>query len=207
MNELTSSNPSLQPIPFYDDTVFIIDHHGEPFVPVRPLCENMGLAWGAQFVKIKAKSDRLTVSIIETVAEDGKQREMVCIHLKKIFTWLNSINPEKVAPHLKEKIKLYQKECDEVLWNYWTKGVGLPDRKLANMSVVDTDELVQLYRYKAEYYRVLAENPAKRRWFSDKENSQTVEMYRLGHSFREIGQSIGRPTESIRSALRRMGEI
>lgn len=28
----------------------------------------------------------------------------------------------KVRPELRDRIRLYQNECDDALWNYWTKG-------------------------------------------------------------------------------------
>jgi hypothetical protein len=33
-----------------------------------------------------------------------------------------------VAPELRDKIIQYQEECDEVLWNYWTKGAAVRPR-------------------------------------------------------------------------------
>ncbi|MCH8622901.1 phage antirepressor N-terminal domain-containing protein [Undibacterium sp. TS12] len=40
---------------------------------------------------------------------------------EKIASWLMTISPNKVTPDLKDKIILYQNECDDVLWNHWTK--------------------------------------------------------------------------------------
>ena len=34
----------LFPVTFHGDTIFCIDYHGEPFAPMRPIVENMGLA-------------------------------------------------------------------------------------------------------------------------------------------------------------------
>jgi len=56
-----------------------------------------------------------------TVAEDGKTREMLFLPLRKIAAWLYSININKVAPELRDKITRYQNECGDVLWNYWTQ--------------------------------------------------------------------------------------
>lgn len=111
----------LFPVPFYDDTVVLVSHNDEPFVAMKPVVENMGLAWAAQTVKINEKFGSV-VSIIETTGADGKQYEMICLPLRKLPAWLYSIYPNKVAPELREKIIRYQDECDEVLWQYWTKG-------------------------------------------------------------------------------------
>lgn len=111
----------LFPVPFHEDTVVLADHGGEPHVIMKPLVENLGLIWAAQFVKLTEKFAS-TISMIETVAEDGRLREMTALPLRKLPAWLYSINPNKVAPEIAQKVVRYQEECDEVLWQYWTKG-------------------------------------------------------------------------------------
>ncbi|MDD3676522.1 phage antirepressor N-terminal domain-containing protein [Thauera propionica] len=111
----------LLPVAFHEDTVVLADHGGEPHVVMRPIVENMGLNWKSQYDKLTDKFGS-TVVIITTVAEDGRQREMISLPLRKLAAWLYSINPNKVAPSLKDKIVRYQEECDEVLWQYWTTG-------------------------------------------------------------------------------------
>ena len=111
----------LMPVPFYEDTIVLVGKDNEPLVAMKPIVQNMGLVWAAQYVKISEKFGS-TVSEIETVAEDGKLRPMTCLPLRKLPAWLYSISPNKVKPELREKIIRYQEECDEALWDYWTKG-------------------------------------------------------------------------------------
>ena len=59
------------------------------------------------------------------VAEDGKQREMTCLPLRKLPGWLMSIYPNKVRPELRDGIIAYQNECDDVLWSYWNEGIAV----------------------------------------------------------------------------------
>jgi len=109
------------PVTFRGDTLALVNHDGEPFVPMKPVVENMGLDWKTQYDKLTAKFAS-TMGIIPIVAEDGKQREMLCLPLRKFPAWLYSINPTKVKPELRDKIVQYQEECDDVLWKYWTQG-------------------------------------------------------------------------------------
>lgn len=44
---------------------------------------------------------------------------MVCLPLSRVFGWLMSVSPNKVAPELKENIITYQQECDKVLSRHW----------------------------------------------------------------------------------------
>lgn len=47
---------------------------------------------------------------------------MTCLPLRKLPAWLYSISPNKVKHELREKIIRYQEECDDVLWEHWSKG-------------------------------------------------------------------------------------
>lgn len=112
----------LSPVPFHGDTIFCIDYQNQPFTPMRPIVENMGLDWSAQAAKFRANKERWTVAMIATVAQDGIEREMLSMPVRKLPAWLNSINPKKVRVELRPKIELYQAESDDALWNYWMNG-------------------------------------------------------------------------------------
>ncbi|MBH0066233.1 phage antirepressor N-terminal domain-containing protein [Psychrobacter sp. SZ93C1] len=106
-------------VSFYDDELVVINHNGEPYVPIKPIVENMELDWKDQDRKVKVRFES-TVTILTTVAEDGKSREMICLPLRKLFGWLMTISPNKVKSEIKDKIIRYQNECDDVLWQHWT---------------------------------------------------------------------------------------
>lgn len=112
----------LSPVPFHGDTIFCINHQGQPYTPMRPIVENMGLNWASQSTKLTTNKERWSVAIIATVAQDGVEREMLSIPVRKLPAYLASINPKKVRPELRAKIELYQAESDDALWNYWMKG-------------------------------------------------------------------------------------
>ena len=109
-------------VTFHGDTIFCLDYQNQPYTPMRPIVENMGLDWSAQAAKFRANKERWTVVIITTVAQDGSEREMLCMPVRKLPAYLNSINPRKVRPELRAKIELYQAESDDALWNYWMHG-------------------------------------------------------------------------------------
>ncbi|HBP5393076.1 TPA: phage antirepressor N-terminal domain-containing protein [Pseudomonas aeruginosa] len=119
-----SAAQQLIPVPFYEDTLVLVRQANEPYVAMKPVVENMGLAWQAQHVKLAEKFGSV-ITIIVTTGADGKRYDMTCLPLKKLPAWLYSINPSKVKPELREKIVRYQNECDDALWNYWTKGCAV----------------------------------------------------------------------------------
>ena len=109
------------PVNFHGDSLAMVNHDGQPFVPMKPIAENMGLAWQVQSRKLAEKFGSV-ITIMVTTGGDGKQYEMVCLPLRKLPAWLYSINPNKVNPDIRAKVVQYQEECDDVLWRYWTTG-------------------------------------------------------------------------------------
>lgn len=116
MNESTSN--TLQPVPFHGDTIYCIDHQNQPFTPMKPIVENMGISWQGQNQKLNANKERWGIKMIFIPSQNGDQ-EMVCMPVRKLPAYLNTINPKKVSEKLREKIVRYQEESDDVLWTYW----------------------------------------------------------------------------------------
>jgi hypothetical protein len=55
---------------------------------MRRICENLGMSWARQSVKLEQQKEKFNRCDIETVAEDGKPREMVAIPTRKLALWL-----------------------------------------------------------------------------------------------------------------------
>ena len=107
-------------VPFHGNNLYVVNFNGEPYVPMKPIVEGMGLAWGAQFIKIKQRFGK-GVSEIEIPTKTGNQN-MICLALRKLAGWLHTISPNKVKPEIRDKVIQYQEECDDVLYEYWTTG-------------------------------------------------------------------------------------
>ncbi len=120
MNKNTTA--ATQVIPFRKAELLLVNHAGEPFVPMKPVVDGMGLAWSGQHEKLSSGRFQATIKEIVIVAGDGKQRAMTCLPLRKLTGWLMSISPNKVKPELRDGIIAYQNECDDVLWSYWNEG-------------------------------------------------------------------------------------
>ena len=115
-----SSHPLL-PVQFHSDTIYCVEIDGEPFTPVKPIIENLGLAWQVQARKLVNNKERWGVTMMVIPSEGGEQQTL-CMPVRKLTAFLAGINPSKVRSELRAKIKLYQEECDEVLWQYWAHG-------------------------------------------------------------------------------------
>ena len=130
---------------FLGSEIMIINHDGEPYVAMRTVVEGMGLGWGSQFIKIKQRF-KSTVMGIETVANDERNRSMLCLPLRKLFGWLMTINPNKVASHKRQTIIRYQNECDDALWQYWTTGIANREKILQEMELLKKQQAESVAR-------------------------------------------------------------
>jgi hypothetical protein len=107
--------PHIDTIDFHGDSVLATkDPDGRVFVSVRRVCEALGLAVQAQLTKLHACS-WATITMIVTVADDGKSREQAFIDLDGLPMWLATINPSKVDEALRPKLASYQREAAQVL--------------------------------------------------------------------------------------------
>lgn len=124
------SRKASQPIlvPFHGHSLFIIEHNNEPYVPMKPVVEGMGLTWQPQHEKLKANTKRWGITNIVIPSEGGRQ-SAACIPLRKLAGWLSTVNPKKVSPQIRQNIEMYQDECDDALWSYWSEGVAARARR------------------------------------------------------------------------------
>lgn len=115
----------IQAVDFHGHQLLVINHNGQPYTAMKAIVEGMGMSWQPQHEKLKSSRFQSTITEIVTVAEDGKQRAMTCLPLRKLAGWLMTIHPNKVKPEIRANVITYQNECDDALWDYWTQGVAV----------------------------------------------------------------------------------
>lgn len=134
------SSLSQMNVSFNDTLLYLVEYNNEPYTPMKPIVEGIGLDWASQFIKLKQKFEA-TIVEITIVANDGKERMMTCLPVRKLAAWLYSISPNKVRPSLRDTVIKYQAECDDVLWDYWTKGQAV--NQAHTTSVLEREQLNQ----------------------------------------------------------------
>lgn len=108
-------------VPFRSETLTLIEQDGEPFVAIKPICERLGIDPKSQRNKINADFGRWG-GVIITLPSAGGAQETLCIPISKIFGWLATISPSKVAVEARDTLTSYQNECDSVLAAYFYGG-------------------------------------------------------------------------------------
>ncbi len=99
-------------------------------VPIKPICEALGIDYASQFTKIKNDEDLSSTVVLSTiVATDRKEREMVCLPMEFIFGWLFTINPKNVKPEAQEAVRTYRMQCYHVLYEYFASYASFVNQK------------------------------------------------------------------------------
>jgi hypothetical protein len=168
-----TANTALVPleerrIDFHGDTltaVLVAESGREPtiYVPVRPLCEYLGLSWGSQrnrimrdpVLSVEAKG----VFIMNTPSASGRgggRQSMLALPLEFLHGWLFGVDASRARPELREKLTSYRRECFRVLWSAFradavlgrgprttaeARDVGLAVARQAEQQLADEDRL------------------------------------------------------------------
>ena len=129
-----------QTIFFHNANLSIVEHNGQPYVPMRPVVEGMGLDWKSQHRKLASNPRWGMVKM--TIPSSGGIQEMLCIPLRKLFGWFNSISANKVKPECKEAVIKYQEECDDVLWNHWAGKLNARHKAFDELNAIDMNDKI-----------------------------------------------------------------
>lgn len=105
--------------------IVTVNRDDDILVPVKPICEALGIDVDAQRNKLNTDEFFNSVTaIITATGADGKSREMFALPLRYVYGWLATINPGKVAPEAREAVSRYRRECYEVLYNHFTASMA-----------------------------------------------------------------------------------
>jgi len=122
---------SLMPIEertvlFYDDEIkLVIVHENDEqkaYVPVRPICEFLGVTWSPQLRRINRDPilSEIASSVTVTVTEVGQRGQMLCLPIDYLNGWLFGINANRVKENVRDRLLRYQRECYQVLAQAFT---------------------------------------------------------------------------------------
>ena len=126
-------------VDFYGDILIamLIQRVDEPepeiYVPLRPICDYLGLSWTGQLQRIK-RDEVLNealgfVRVTHTNPDDarrGGNPNVQCLPLRLLPGWLFGISADRVKPEVREKIIRYRRECYQILWNAFRHDIMPP---------------------------------------------------------------------------------
>lgn len=112
-------------IVFYDDEITVvlveIDNQQIAYVPLKPICDYLGVDWAGQFQRIQRDSilseevSGIVVTPTPLSSKFANPQEMLCLPLDFLNGWLFGINANRVKPEIRDRVLRYQKECYRIL--------------------------------------------------------------------------------------------
>ena len=137
------------------------DESNNVFVPVKPICEAIGVAFRKQHEKLQ---EHLILSPVVTLrvttGADGKNYEMVCLPQEFIYGWIFTINPRNVSEEARGNVIRYQKQCYKVLYDYF-HGKSRRQQEMINMERTLLNEKKELDETLSSLMKSVSEVKAK----------------------------------------------
>jgi hypothetical protein len=117
MSEESSLVPLVQKtVTFYDDEVTALRmEDGTVYVPIRPLCEHLGVSWPSQSNRLNRDPILSEVKGVFMVNTPGGQQQAVCLPLDYLNGWLFKMDAARVKDTVRERLLRYQRDCYKVL--------------------------------------------------------------------------------------------
>lgn len=112
---------SISMVPFHGTTIPTCLIDNKPYTAIKPICDQIGIAWNSQYERIKR--DVILNSVIRvtrTTGNDGKHYGMLMLPIEMLNGWLFTINDRRIRnAQAREAVLLYKKECYQALFHYW----------------------------------------------------------------------------------------
>jgi hypothetical protein len=105
----------------------IQDAEGNSYVPLKWLCEILGIDDQRQRWKVKHIYN-YDWKMLAVKGADGRHRKMLCLPVKQACLWFYLANPNMVRPEIKERLLEYQEESTTVLRHSMQYGFTLNPR-------------------------------------------------------------------------------
>ena len=113
---------STQTISFNNQSLITVEQNGNHYVAMKPICENIGLAWQPQVLRIKRDEVLSQGMIVMIIPTNGGNQNMICLPIEYLNGWLFGIDINRCNPEIRDTLIKYKKECYQALHDYWFNG-------------------------------------------------------------------------------------
>ena len=117
-----SNQISTQIISFNNQSLITVEQNGNHYVAMKPICENIGLAWEPQVLRIKRDEVLSQGMIVMIIPTNGGNQNMICLPIEYLNGWLFGIDINRCKPEIRDTLIKYKKECYQALHDYWFNG-------------------------------------------------------------------------------------
>jgi hypothetical protein len=138
-------------VTFYEEEILAVRiQDNSILIPVRPICELLGVDWSAQRRRINRdpvlKEEMQSVVITATDSHRTISREVLSLPLDYVSGFLFGIDANRVKPELKDRLVRYQRECYRVLSDAFQEGQLTADSGFDELLKQANEEVVEAYQ-------------------------------------------------------------
>lgn len=102
------------------NSVAILASRDDELIPIRPICQALGIDPEPQRKKIQNRKLFSSVKVlIRSTGADGKHYPMLCLPIGYALGWICTIHPDNVKEEARERLMKYQDECFRALNNHF----------------------------------------------------------------------------------------
>src|SRR4051812_32395928 len=94
----------LSTVDFHGQVLQIVDLRGRPYVPIKPICINLGIDWEGQRQRISRDSVLCEGACMIKAPSVGGEQDTLCLPLEYLNGWLFGIDERRVAPQIREPL-------------------------------------------------------------------------------------------------------
>lgn len=127
-------------------------------VAMKPMVELLGIDWPSQHKRIQRDPLLSEGMVIMTIPSERGMQETATLPIELMHGWLFTLTVSKVREDARQRILAYQRECYQVLHDYWVKGAAINPRAAPIPGAASVNDLIRLSeQVKAETNPVLRE--------------------------------------------------
>ena len=112
------------PVPGTDRPIMAAEHEGRPFVPLRPMCEALGIDVDGQRRKLD-QAEWARTELISVRDSAGRMQPAVALDADHVPMWLATIQTSRVSEQARKILVAYQREAATALRDYFYRGVAV----------------------------------------------------------------------------------
>lgn len=121
-------------------------HEGRPFVPLRPMCEALGIDVDGQRRKLD-QAEWARTELISARDSAGRVQRAIALDADHVPMWLATIQISRVSESARDLLVSYQREAAGALRDYFYRGVAVQATPTSQLDVlrgaIDAIEAVQ----------------------------------------------------------------
>lgn len=111
-------------VPGTDRPIMATEHDGRPFVPLRPMCEAIGVDVDGQRRKLD-QAEWARTELISVRDSAGRMQQAVALDADHVPMWLATIQVSRVTEAARPILIAYQREAATALRDYFYRGVAV----------------------------------------------------------------------------------